>query len=343
MGRGTWTIRPYRPGDEEAIVGLFAYTFGRPITTAHWLWKLRGYEPPPFENVWLALDHEKVIFHFGGIPVRILTSNGIRWAVLSVDAMTHPEYRRRGLLTNVAAEAFACWRDAGALLTYGLPNEKSARVLDALGFKHAFEVRWRRRLIRPFRTLARRSTINIPTALLDSLWHVSKSMSDPQRTDIELIEAKEADGCFDQIYQRYTSDRILTFVRDRDWIRWRYFLAPQSGYRVLVARQANESYGYVAYRMRNTTGLIAEVVSPNDLVSFALMRGAIEHLKVLGAESVSTLAIPESPYDQQFNRIGFSRSKSFGFGVLPLTPDVSREFVNDPRSWHLLGGDFDVV
>src|SRR5262245_55554492 len=37
----TWTMRPYHPGDERDLVVLFQRVFGRPITEAHWRWKLK--------------------------------------------------------------------------------------------------------------------------------------------------------------------------------------------------------------------------------------------------------------------------------------------------------------
>ena len=337
MSRGPWTIRPYRPGDERALTGLFARVFKKPISTAHWLWKLRGYEPP-FENVWLALDGEKIIAQYAGIPVRILTTAGIRWAVLSVDTMVDPDYRRRGVLTQIARHAYAQWGESGAAFVYGLPNEQAAPGLASLGFNHAFPIRWRRHALRPFAILARRCNIKFPTTSLDGLWHLVSAPA-RSRTDIELVEARDADAGFDHIFRRFVPNSNLTFVRDRQWIEWRYFLAPEFGYRLLIARQAQEPLGYVAYRMQDTSGVIAEVFAPNDRVSAALMRGAIDHLRRLGAESARTLAVPGTPYDQRCRKMLFSAHRSFGLAVLPLASAIS----TNPNAWHLSGGDFDVV
>jgi hypothetical protein len=38
----SWLVRPYRDGDERQLVGLFERVFGRPMSEAHWRWKLRS-------------------------------------------------------------------------------------------------------------------------------------------------------------------------------------------------------------------------------------------------------------------------------------------------------------
>ena len=44
--------------------------------------------------------------------------------MVSVDTMTAPAFRRRGLLTEVAARAYEAWRDAGIAFVIGLPNQQ---------------------------------------------------------------------------------------------------------------------------------------------------------------------------------------------------------------------------
>jgi GNAT superfamily N-acetyltransferase len=341
MSDSRWTIRPYRSGDEIALVDLFVRVFKRPITSAHWLWKLRGYERP-FENVWLAVDGERIVAQYAGIPVRVQSASGLRWAVLSVDTMVDPDYRRRGLLTQTATHAYKYWQEAGAAFVYGLPNELAGPGLYPLGFKYAFPVRWRRRAVRPFAILAARSGMRFPTEPLDALWYASTSKRREKKA-IQLVEARNPDAGFDEIFRSCAQSAKLTFARDRNWIRWRYFLAPEAGYRVLLAIQEDEALGYVAYRLQNAGGLIAEVFAPDDHVCLALAGGAVEQLRTLGARSISTLAIPQTPYDRVCGKLHFSAFKSFGFAVLPLAADLSREHVGDPNAWHLSGGDLDVV
>src|SRR5262245_53479037 len=339
MSDGPWAIRPYRSGDEIGLVDLFVRSFRKPITTAHLLWKLRGYELP-FENVWLVVDGERIIAQYAGIPVRVLSAGGLRWAVLGTDTMVDPDYRRRGLLTRIAGHAYTYWQDAGAAFVYGLPNEQVGPGLDRLGLKYAFPVRWRWYPIRPFAILAARSNIRVSTRLLDACWYASTSGSRGTKP-IELLEAHDPDTSFEDIFRKRTPSAGLMFVRNREWIRWRYFLAPDAGYRLLLAIQAGEPLGYVAYRLQNAGGVIAEVFAPDDRVSLTLVGGAVEHLRKLGARSISTLAVPQMSYDRVCRKLHFRAFKSFGFSVLPLASDLSREYVSNPNAWHLSGGDFD--
>src|SRR5690348_11731237 len=106
------SIRQYRAGDESQLVALFASVFAAPIDERHWLWKLR-HANSPAPNVLLAMSGGRPVFQYAGIPLAFLLDGERALGMVSVDTMTAPEFRRRGLLTRVAGEAYARWRDAG--------------------------------------------------------------------------------------------------------------------------------------------------------------------------------------------------------------------------------------
>jgi len=342
MTRETWSIRPYRSGDEISLVELFARVFKKPIGAAHWLWKLRGYQLP-FENVWLAVNGERVIAQYAGIPIRVQTTGGIRWAVQSVDTMVDPDYRRRGLFAATAKHAFAHWAEAGVAFVYGLPNEHSRPGFEQLGLKCAFPLQWRQGYVRPFSALARRTNFNFPTRLLDTLWQASLHLSRQSTKNVQLVEVFDVGADFDQISRRMPLVDGFAFVRDREWVRWRYLQAPQLGYRLMLAREGQEPLGYAAYRLHGPAGIIAEVIAPRDHISVVIMRGAIERLITLGAESVRTLAVPETSYDRHCRSLHLATRQSFDVAFLPLSVDISREHISNPNAWHMSGGDFDVA
>ena len=95
------SIRPYQVGDERGLVELYQRAFRHSTTEEHWSWKLKG-QPSAVENVWLALADEKAIFQYAGIPTRFWLAHAPATAMVSVDTMTAPEFRRRGLHCVVA-------------------------------------------------------------------------------------------------------------------------------------------------------------------------------------------------------------------------------------------------
>ena len=84
-----WTIRPYPSGDEQAVVRLFHRVFGQPITEAHGRWKRKPL-PSPVENVWLAIDEGRPLFHYGDIPYRFHLPTGHQIARVSVEKPAWP-------------------------------------------------------------------------------------------------------------------------------------------------------------------------------------------------------------------------------------------------------------
>lgn len=157
------TIRPYRAGDEARLVALFARVFGRPIDEAHWGWKLAGrpsLSPFPTVFVGVAADPdggERAVHQFGGIPIRCAGPRGHVTAIVAVDAMTDPEYRRQGLLTAASEQAWRCWRDAGIAFVLGLPNEQWGSRAYALGWRELSALSWRVRPLRLDRIVRRRA------------------------------------------------------------------------------------------------------------------------------------------------------------------------------------------
>lgn len=341
MDASSWTIRPYQPGDETALVTLFARAFKKPITREYWLWKLRG-SGQPFQNVWLAVEGDRIIFQYAGIPVRFLTRGGVRWGVQSVDTMADPDYRLRGLFMAVARHAFEYWRERGAAFVYGLPNEQSRPGFEKLGLKSVFPVRWRRYPISPFSIWSRRLGLGAPISMLDALWFAAR-LKRKLPHGLDLVDAADADDRFDRIWARNAHDGVTSIVRDTAWVRWRYQNAPASDYRLLIANDDRGPAGYAAYRVHDRTGFITEIFAGELKVRLALLYGAISRLRSAGAQSVHTLSVPGGTYDELCDRLGFLIGENFHFAVCPLASDSSVSDIADPRSWDLSGGDFDVV
>src|SRR5262245_52988059 len=103
-----WDIRPYQPGDETELVPLFEQVFGRSISPEYWRWKLKG-RPAPVESVWVAFaaDDGRVIGQYAGIPVEVKLGGTVLPAMVSVDTMTAPDFRRRGILTTLRKAIYA--------------------------------------------------------------------------------------------------------------------------------------------------------------------------------------------------------------------------------------------
>lgn len=344
------TIRPYRADDERDVVGLFQQAFGHPITAEHWQWKLKR-QPSAVDNVWLATAADKPIFHYAGIPTRFSLAQTPVTMMVSVDTMTAPEFRRRGLLTEVAERVYSAWRAAGIAFVIGLPNEQWGSRAAALGWQPLFPLQWLVRPLRPEAILARRLNISLlkQATFPAALWNrflKGRVRRDPQLHTERVHHAVEA---FDQIWESCKSDWMFSTVRDRDWVNWRFFSAPSRAYELTLARRAGKPVGYAVHSLSKTqeriSAHLAELfVARTDCATRdTLLSELIETLQVVKAEALFTLAVPGTPFFRWLRRAGFFPSYAFSVQLVPLSADLPIDLMLDPNHWNLTGADFDVV
>ena len=367
-----WYVRPLKPEDEDGTLALYERAFRRPRDRSHWRWKLRS-RPAPFNLLWVAVTAsdsegpgaERVIGHYGGIPVRLKLGDRIHEAVHAVEAMTDPQFRRQGMLTALGGTAHATWADSGQYLVTGLPNEQWGTRNRALGYLPLFPLSWLRFPLHLERALLKRKSVPVvlrlggyaPFLVGSAAWRAMFQLRNTGTSgDVKVRIASEPEDIFDQLWEHASPGWTNVQVRDNEWVRWRYLRAAPNPYEVAVAwRQdgtTSKPVGYVAYRVvehdDRKNGYIADLfVSRDDFsAASALIGAALTGLSRQGAGSVMTLAPPGSALYQLLRKCGFlpTHSKTaFNFEIVPLDSAVSVDALRDPRHWHLTGGDFDVI
>jgi hypothetical protein len=339
-----WHLRNYRPGDEPGIAALFERGFGRRIDADAWRWK---YRESPQANVWLGVDGDRPVFHYGGVPRRWTIAGDVRPAMVTFDGVTDPAYRRQGLFTRGMRASHAAWAAAGSAAVLGLPNERWGTRVEVLDWRPLFPLRWRIRPLLPEALLARRtglsslSRLRVLGRLADLIWD---RRPDPA---IEIREAESADDLGTVWETCWDEDRI-GLVRDRDWLDGRYFHCPSHRFLALTARRGNAAGGYLVYRYdaEHRYGFVADLLTrPADAAARrALLAAAIDRVKQYGAVAVASLAIPGTELDRSLRRAGFLRGwGDFTVRCVPLAGDLPLDLLKDRRRWWMCGGDFDVI
>lgn len=354
----SWTVRPARPEDVTALVGLFANAYGKTITPEHWRWKLMGL-PSPVDTAWLALDGTIPVFQYGGMPVQYQLPEGPDLVMVSVDAMTAPAYRRRGLLTTVVPQVFAAWQAAGIPFTLGLPNERWGSRRAAIGWRTLFPLQWLRFPLHLEGLVARRTGANALAGLhaASTLWRRfwrGRAALDPT---VQVKEVHQAGAEFDRLWARSAGRVCISAQRDSGWVRWRYLSAPMTHYAVLLASRGDEPVGYSVIRYgvdRRASplppvggpGYIVELfVTPDDVAARdTLMVHTIQALAAAGFDQAATLAVPGTELDAAWQRLGFRPAwGAFEVCYVPLAADLPAGLIGNPANWHICGGDFDVL
>jgi Acetyltransferase (GNAT) domain len=347
---GSPAIRPYRPADEHGLVELFRNVYGREISADYWRWKLQR-SAFAGDNVWLATAGERPVFQYGGIPTRFQLQQRSASIMVAVDAMTAPEFRRRGLLTAVVSRAHAAWREHDVAFVIGLPNQQWGSRTQALGWLPLLQLQWLLRPLHPEATLARRlklpllKHLTFPTGVWNRLLQRQLRRDPGVRTE----SVRQADDSFDRLWDRCKSDWMFSTVRDRDWVNWRFLSSPARAYELTLARRAGEPVGYSAHCLVGTSerpiAHLAELFSGegDDVGRAALLFDLVNKLLPLGVESLRTLAVPGTRQHHWLRKAGFFAGPSFSVQIVPLAPDLPLEPMREARHWNLSGADFDVI
>src|SRR5687768_11472136 len=95
-------IRPYQPGDEAAILALFAEAHpGRTMTPAEWNWRYRS-NPAGQGCIMLAWDGPRLVAHYATMSRNVLCDGKPTRTELSVNTMTAPSHRGQRLFQRLA-------------------------------------------------------------------------------------------------------------------------------------------------------------------------------------------------------------------------------------------------
>jgi hypothetical protein len=325
-------IRPYRRGDEPALVELFRTVFGKAMTVEHWRWKLRPAWTDT-ENVFVATVDDRPIFQYAGIPVRVHTPDGLANAMVSVDTMTHPSFQRRGLLTSVGAEAYRHWKRGGVRFVYGVPNPNWGSRAFALGWRFLLYLRCWIRPLRPAALLARKLGLTLPRV----------DVGPHGRPALEPIT--KADARFDMLWARWIgrNPSCISIIRDARWVQWRFIEAPHHAYEVYALPRGNDIAGYAVLRIaeEERAGYVPELLSDDGASARTLLRGLASIARARGAEKLQVLCAEGSERERSFWRAGFVVPRDrITVQLVPLGEAASADSYR-PLAWQVMGSDFD--
>jgi hypothetical protein len=349
----SWSARVYRPGDEPGISELFRCVFGRTVPDSYWEWKYRSL-PVGTENEWIAEADGRIIGHYAVTPIRFKLGNAQVLVPHGCDAMTHPCYRRQGILSALGRLANDVWKQAGAPFQIGFHYGGWGSVREALGWRPVVRLARVKRWIGPFISVAQqfslpgsavwRAADSVFNRTLNRQKAGARSAFDPDGIRVERVS--RADDRFDRLWQKLSSAYSALAVRDRAWVQLRFLDMPGSEHQVILALRGADPAGYSALRITRDAGVARAAIADYFLASEdsgaaeALLREALLYASDMGARSLAALAIPESPLMHRLAKAGFQRGRhGFDFSIIPYLSAAEIPSCG----WFVTGAEGDVV
>ena len=235
-----FTSRPFRAGDEEQILGLFARAFPHASRgVEHFRWE---YQRNPFGNERISLtfdDTGRLVAQYAGYPVRMVDEGRNLVAHQIGDIMTDRSVRQVGrgptsILARTAQHFYDAFCRGKVAFNYGFTTAAHRQLsVRFLGSDAVEPVSYRvRDLARnPFRPITRRER-----------W--------PHGWQLELVRepGAELDRFFDRVAPAY---RFLV-RRDARYLRWRYLECPDVPYFIVAIRKWRRLVGWSVFGVRGS-------------------------------------------------------------------------------------------
>jgi GNAT superfamily N-acetyltransferase len=287
---------------------------------------------------------------------RIATARGASAAVVGEtgDVMTHPEWRKRGLFSELDRAALAEAKRRGWPLVFGLPNRRSAHIFVELGWREIGTVRpWTLLLRADASARAERAKEGRLQGWLApyGVWHARKARAKlRERTSaLRVEELREFPPEVGELSREVEQRFAFMIRREKAYLDWRFLASPSGLHRALgLFDERGALHGYaVVQRPRDSNGLayLVDALGRTDAVAAACIEAALADLERAGASLVQATAIDGSWWGRALAGSGFLAPKEENHLTVILR-ELAPEHplaaaARDPRAWYFTDGDRD--
>lgn len=305
---------PLRPEDWQLCLALYNYVYPVSMSEGCWLW-LNAAGPAGPSIIETAWDGERLIGFYGVMPLRLSMGGQEVPGAVSGAAVTHPDYRYRGVFSALGKRVYRRAAESGIRVVYGFPTEHSRYgFTGGLGWDY----------VQRCRELA--------------CWGCQGSGTLPEygKGISAELTANEIVDLWGKMSGGILGSRVMA-VRDREYLDWRFNNHPENSYRIFTAGGSHDPGGYVVLRSTvrggETYGDIVDIAAV-DMQRFRLLAGhALLYFRDAGCVR---LRLPEgSPLYSGAVGMGFRESgAAYYFGCKPLAGEGLCG-----REWHYTMAD----
>jgi hypothetical protein len=305
--------RPFEERDREACLELYNEVHPEGMSQDHWQWRntagIAG--KALIETAW---DGELLVGMYGIIPMRLFNGEKEIRGALSDIAVTHPQYRYRGIFGEIGERLYRRAMGGGIAVIYGFPTDHSVH-----GFKK--RLRWD----------------SITGSLPLYCWGCHGK--DRPDGEYEIREVKEISPEFDRLWEVLAGGMLkkkTVVVRNAGYLKWRFAEEPGRKYSVFMAFEGRgEPAGYAVVCRESGKGeelcRIVDMVT-SDTGCFRYLIGYLKNL--LGMSMI--MKTPEgSLFYNLAGGMGFKKGgRNYYFGRRILDPMTVLG-----KEWHYTAAD----
>lgn len=204
-----FTIRPYRPADQPAVLAMWAEVFGKQLPEPLWRWK---YVENPFGyRILLSVkDTGEILAFFGGIPYSANWDGRTTEIIQLMDIMSHPRYRGAGFFIRTVLAFIESYTGIDkAPLLYGFPGKQHFEI----GEKYLQYSR------------LKDGAAYLVAGTGDGIGALSGSL-------FCVEPVSRVDESFDRLWEACRGDYPMSVIRDGRFLQWRFLDHPLNQYEI---------------------------------------------------------------------------------------------------------------
>ena len=244
------SYRQFRLADEEPtkLLRLFAATYGSARRLeARWDWQYANHPQSDRVLILVAVQDERIVAATSYLPMDILIAGRVLTCHHASDSMVHPEFRRRGLMSELYKRAI---KEIGTNCAKGV-NRGMDKLLEGLGYQYVEPDSTRVRYISPVRLVLNRLMGSGPRAMADV----------PRRgLHSQLKWVGRFDSRFDEFWNRVAPRYSAVVVKNSDYMNWRYVDIPHREYVALLREQDDQVVAVLVLSLHTDSASIADII-----------------------------------------------------------------------------------
>jgi hypothetical protein len=293
--------------------------------------------------VWLATSGSRIVGQLAAIPVELNIAGRPAPAIWILDLMVDPEFRRRGMMKKLVAEANKSYE---FMLGSATRRQHSAALLTSLGWRVFSPIPRYHRMMFP----GSASTTGLFRASLDTLFSPFRPAGKKLAALSENVRNVTAiDQSFDGLWAKCRGQWGNSITRSAEYLRWQFEKQPGKTFEIIAHFENQEMLGYAVlfFRKPDKNGAVSKAAISDICYHPGEAKGIIDSLiaaalkRVLDCRAGGLVTDALDPLlEERLRHFGFWPIKS-GLEIMAIGPPGS-DTLYDPKAWHLTRGDSDI-